>query len=245
MGMLVLSAVVAASLQAGNTYTLELSHETRERDQLLFVPAPWPANRVDDPRREELGRIWYSRTPVGNRSPLAEQVYVMPGAAAYGASPEHIDDLIEVRADVVPIIISPWEEINDVDEHYLRRYRPWIKPTEREQMIAEMRRAQHLWLKEQGYLGGVRTHVNPARPVTGQAASDPVRPRAVIRLRPEVDEVPLNVSLPPRNGVTRVSLPDYARPHGATVVVEREQSQSQPESVSAKDIVEEQDASAS
>lgn len=253
MGLIVLSAVVAASLHTGNTYTLELSHETAERDRLLFTPAPYPANRVDDPAREELGRVWHSRSPVGSRTPIAEQVYGSPGAAAFGAPIGASDDLIEVRADVVPVLISPWETIGDVDEHYLRRYRPWVKLTEREEMIHNMRRAQHLWLKEQGYIGGVRTHVNASARRSAPAAgiqdvksnNGPIRPRGVIRKHPKEESAyPMNVSLPNDDTIIRVSLPDHAQRDVAPIEVVRE-SASEADTVSVNDIVEEQDASAS
>ena len=211
MGMFVLSAVVAASLAGGSdTRTLDLSIETIERDRLLYTPAPYPTGRVDDTRREQNGRVWHSRTPVGSRTPIGERTYGHPGAAAYGASPEHADLLLEVRADVDPVLISPWQQITDVDEHALRRYRPWIKENERADAIRDMKRAQHLWLKEQGYIGKVRTHVN-ANADAAPGVQTKIEPRGVLKLR-ERTPVPTNVSLPTNDDITRISLPGRTPP---------------------------------
>jgi hypothetical protein len=123
------------------------------------TPAPHKANTVDSPFRLENGRVWTGRA-IG-----AHQTVHSPGAAAYGASPWDEDLLIDVRVNHTTVVISPWNEINNGGLDYLER-------------------ARNLWLRENGYVLGVRTFVNPLYQqedeATASAVSNPA-PSATIR----------------------------------------------------------------
>lgn len=168
------------------------------RDELLVTPAPYPANRVDSPARAENGRLWMSRTPVGNRTPIREQVFGDHGPAAYGAPWHEADRLIFVRIGHTPIAISPW--------------RNYSKPG-----FERFERARQQWLREHGYIESVRTHVNP-RFRHLHTGEEPERmmyptPRATIHIDDELPRRPSRMRVEgPVSGepITRIS-----RPHAA------------------------------
>lgn len=139
-------------------------------------PIPYPANRTDDPRRVQNGRLWVPRSPVGTRTPINEQALGVPGAASYGAAPEEIDRAIRVqqRYNLPVEIISPWQAYNG-------------------NAFQGLREGQQQWLREQGYILRVRTHVNPATLRTDgtvhRSAAD-IKPHGVIRIRERLNEMP-------------------------------------------------------
>ena len=131
------------------------------RDRVLAEPRPWPANRVDSPDRIENDRLWYSRWPIGNRTPLAEQAYGRISAATYGAPASLDDAVIFARINHAAVAISPW--------------RPFTSDG-----FQEYRTAQNIWLREQGWVLGVRTHVNDMYMVEAETAE--ITPRATIEI---------------------------------------------------------------
>jgi len=161
--MTLLASAATATMLGVNPYGEFLPH----RDQHLVEPRPYPPNRVDSPARLENGRLWRARTPVGSRTPIAEQVYGYGhrGAAWHGAPVEANHRRIFVRVNHVPIAISPW--------------RPFT-----ENGFKHFREAQNIWLREHGWVGGVRTHVN-ARYLDDADRADSPKPRATIRLHGE------------------------------------------------------------
>jgi len=173
--------LTAAVMAAVMTATVTGVDTLPRRDALLAEPRPWPAGRVDSPDRPENGRLWVSRSPVGNRTPLAEQWYGRRGPAVFGAPVGLTDAVIFVRVGHTPIAISPWDRF---DTNGFERYRD----------------AQNLWLREQGLVLKVRTHVNamyepartaglPAPRATIRVHPDPSAPRFPSRLR--VERAPL------------------------------------------------------
>lgn len=205
---------LCAVVSGGNpvsTYTRqgEVTRGPGLRSDREFIPAadpqngsllnaePYPSARTDDPRRPENGRLWYSRGPVGGRTALDEIPWGFPGAAGYGAPPEAIDEVIFVQVkEPLPVIaISPWENLSD-DELRARieRGRPWIRRSEprTRDMLDELRWAQLQWLKQQGFVQKVRTHVNaaPAKDEQQQTKNN-TEPSAIIRIRktPKVEKV--------------------------------------------------------
>lgn len=169
---------------------------TRDIGQgLLVTAAPYPSNRVDDPRRAQNGRLWVPRTPIGTRTPIRESVYGQPGPASYGAPVGAIDDVIYVQTrEPLPIVaVSPWVNLDTQTIKHLRRERPWIRRAPG--VVEDLRRAQNQWLTEQGYIQKVRTHVNPAsleKPSAGArgARGADILPRAVIRVKQRFTKPP-------------------------------------------------------
>lgn len=131
------------------------------RDSLLAEPTPWPTSRVDSPARDGVGRLWHARTPVGSRTPIAEQGIDRIGPAWFGAPAEAAHRPIAVRVGHTPIAVNPWTPI-------------------RGSGLDRLRHAQHTWLREQGWILGVRTHVNPARYDSRAADANLPTPRATI-----------------------------------------------------------------
>jgi len=101
---------------------------------------------------------------VGSRTPIAEQVCGRPGAAAYGASQDSWNELMWVRVNHQIVAASPWVSYQDDG-------------------LDQYRDAQHQWLREQGYILSVRTHVNARYANNQPAVSESVEPSAVIHIR--------------------------------------------------------------
>lgn len=147
-------AIAASSAVAAPNYVGQQS----AYNDLLVTPAPYPGNTVDSPARAENGRLW-----VGREINEYQTVHA-PGVAAYGASPWEQDKLIYVRVNQTAVAISPWDRISEGG-------------------LQDLERARNLWLKENGYVLGVRTFVNPrfAQDDSAHAsASTPIN-RATIR----------------------------------------------------------------
>lgn len=115
------------------------------------------------PCNDANGVVWHAR-------PLAKAChYGHLGPAGYGAPPELADELVYVRIDHTVIAISPWEPFT-------------------EQGHQKLERARVLWLKENGLVGGVRTHVNAAYAHdrdahVEHADTGEIKPRAIIHIR--------------------------------------------------------------
>jgi hypothetical protein len=166
------------------------------REGRLRGPIPYPVNRTDDPRRVENGRLWVSRSPVGSRSIIEELPYGFPGAAGYGAPFGANEEVIFVRSEtgLPEIAISPFDTIDDSTFETIERQIPFIGSTRtktslvKDEILSELREAQNQWLREQGYIQKVRTHVNPmvihGTPDVAEARdASTIEPRAIIRKR--------------------------------------------------------------
>lgn len=142
-----------------------------DRDGALLTPPPYPANRAEDVRRPETGRLWVSRFPIGNRTPLGE---LRPGAAQYGGTPAD-DRWIYVRMGPTALPVDPWSDYSSCG-------------------LPGLEAARNQWLRDNGYVLQVRTHVNArfaggqsSRSMYGQALPTP---RATIRLDDELPRRP-------------------------------------------------------
>ena len=153
---------------------------------LLNLP-PYPARRVSSPSRPEIGRLWHERTP-GEK--IAESVFPGPGPQELGAAPDLADALIfaQTRYPLPPVALSPWQDITDATFDDIRRLRPWIKNERRDQILGDLREAQQIWLRQNGYVRTVRTHINRFPVETGADAAPAEGapgPAGIIRIRPE------------------------------------------------------------
>jgi hypothetical protein len=188
---------LAAALVLGSAAALAgpslTTSERTSRDEILAFPPPYPFNRVDSPDRVQNGRLWVSTHPIGPER-IGPPSSNPPGPASVGAPREWDDVVIYVDVAHVPVAISPWETYPDAG---FERYR----------------RARNLWLREQGYVQRVRTHVNARYLHEGETrVEDSPRPRATIRVHPESrGPRKMEAALPGAGGaITRIS-----KPHGA------------------------------
>lgn len=211
MSIVALSSIVAsvAGAQTVQTYTRGPEPSRSEglrslrpfivagdpRPGLLITPAPFPDNRIDGPDRAENGRLWYARGPIGNRTPVREQVFGRPGPGSFGAPAETIADVIWIQPEEITsvVAISPWQQIDAFTLKQIQRQEKNLGKTvdspSSARLLSELRAAQHQWLQEQGYILNVRTHVNAAAAsrTSEEAAVKPtsIQPRGVIRVVPQ------------------------------------------------------------
>lgn len=138
------------------------------RSDLLATPAPYPAGRTDSVDRLENGRLWVSRYPIGSRTPIRERVYASPGAASYGAAPRENHAYAYTRVGHQVIAFDPYA-------------------TYAEDGFQHFRAAKNQWLRENGYVLKVRTHVNARYLQQGEDTrrAEGVQPRATIRINRE------------------------------------------------------------
>lgn len=122
------------------------------RDRLLATPAPYPANRVDSPHRAENGRVWVSGERYGHAS------------SKYGADARDHYPVIYTRRDHKVVALDPWCDVRGASRVG----------------FDDLERARNQWLREQGYVLRVRTHVNPAHLEEDEGRALPT-PRATIR----------------------------------------------------------------
>ena len=128
--------------------------------RLLATPSPIPANGVYSVRGYGYNnREWISRGVTRDYSPRLD--WGSPGPAHYGA---HEDDFsrVFVRRGASMIVVSPWASL---DSNGLK----------------DAERARIQWLREYGYVGGVRTFRNHRAEATVQSSTEPAQ------LRPWID----------------------------------------------------------
>lgn len=134
----------------------------------LATRMPHPEGQADSVRRPGFnGREWLSQ-PSGNDEEHSARDWRTPSPSAYGAS-EDSHAIVYVRVGQVIVTINPWER----QEGFERRH---------------LEQARQDWLKEHGYIGGVRTFTNDSKPTKTADASEKAlpQPRATIQLSPEV-----------------------------------------------------------
>ena len=162
---------------------------TSQKNNLpLLNLRPYPARRVSSPNRPEIGRLFVQRTP-GEK--LAESVLPGLGPQSFGAPVEMADMLIfaQTQYPLPNVALSPWQDITPETFTDMRRTRPWLSFQDGPQILDDLKNAQQLWLRQNGYVRVVRTHINQAAlrgvegeaPISGDAAP---MPSGVIRLRP-------------------------------------------------------------
>lgn len=228
MSLILSATVMAASLALGGT---DGAIAEPSRDSLLVSRPPFPATRTAPTVTRHSGVLWYSQWPIGTRTPIGSDTLAFPGPAFFGAPADASTDLIVVRTrEPLPLIaISPYTQFGRVDIGLLKREMPWIRRTPT--IERDIVRAQQLWLKENGLILGVRTHVNPASLHSGRVSADSnaatapasdIQPRGVIKVHPvDPEKLPLRqakaTSAPQQT--MRISLPASAAPQAPITVV--------------------------
>lgn len=133
----------------------------------LATPALYPANLADDAHRPGFnGAVFRTRPIVGPGHGPYARVYGEPGPEYYGAWGEE-NQRVYVRVGHLVVSVSPWTRIP-------------------EEGLERLERARNDWLRERGYVGGVRTFVNDRFATAEVAAADgPPTPRATIEIPAE------------------------------------------------------------
>lgn len=132
----------------------------------LATRMPYAAGQADSVHRPGFnGREWLSRSVVGNGDDAFARDWNSPGPSAYGAA-EDDRSLVYARVGELIVAFSPWEAQQTFGLQHLEN-------------------ARQTWLKEHGYVGGVRTFTNDAKGSEKQANALP-QPRATIQVNPEI-----------------------------------------------------------
>lgn len=166
----------------------------------LASPMPYPANRVDSTRRPGFGGpTWNDQTFIGGVDDWATN----SNAAAYGAV-GHENQSVPVRVGPYTVSVNAWDQISPKGSDG----RAKEQPAKIRQHIED---ARNQWLKENGYVGSVRTVTNPAAALKPARHAIDLTPKAVI---PAPDDQPklrsrMQVQAPTSSPLAgaRVSLP--------------------------------------
>lgn len=137
--------VICASVVAASCASPWVAPHAGEPDatRRLATIAPYPAGRADDVRRPGFnGRLWIGESNIGPVNTSWPLGWGDPGPAAYGGLDEEFTT-VYARIGHLVTGISPWLAI-------------------REPGLADFELARNQWLKEEGFIGGVRTFVNDA-----------------------------------------------------------------------------------
>lgn len=177
----------------------------------LATRRPYPAGRADDVRRPGFnGSMWVGESHWGGVQHHWPVDSGSPGAASYGATGRE-DEMVFVNLGPYVVAINPWESIDATGKE---------RPAKIRQKLED---ARNEWLKERGYVGGVRTHVNDAHLHAPVARATDFEPAAVIQA--PTDQPKLRSKMQVRNdapkidlrGATRVSVPVTVAPEAAAV----------------------------
>lgn len=171
----------------------------------LATVRSYPYGIADDVRRPgQNGMLWSVRPILGAIPNGPYPVYTgNPGAEKYGAYGDD-DHTVWVKVGGICVTISPWDRITATG-------------------LENFEQVRGAWLRENGYLGGVRTVVNDLYhygPQGGAVASKEM-PKPVMtidvpedmprfRSRMQVDATP--AALPEKGEITRISVPSTASP---------------------------------
>jgi len=166
---------VAASISAasfGSPFPTYASVDYRRPDEgrRLATRAPYPRGRADDVRRPGFnGRLWLGERFIGGETPdwssPAYMNWAGPGPTAYGAVGSEMQT-VYARVGKLTIGINPWEAFHA-------------------EGLGELEAARNEWLKERGYVVGVRTFVNDlyvGNFMGGMAQRSQIVPRATIEM---------------------------------------------------------------
>lgn len=131
-------ASVVAVATVGQVYSVNAPNSS---DRPIATIAPYPSGMADDVRRPGFnGRLWVSRPVIGGMQGPYPLGWDSPGPEAYGAF-DNQSAVVYAKSGHVIVALSPWVR---VEPEGLKR----------------LEEARNFWLKERGYVGGVRTFVN-------------------------------------------------------------------------------------
>lgn len=259
LGIAVATCALAGAPAPGHGIYSDITSGVPLTNGNLLVPNPHPYTRTRTTTYTNGGRLWTPYTaeekilssihPGGGGATVGAPLYAgqagaggaggQSGLAVVGAPLDEGDLVIFVRPESEPwpdVAISPYQTIDERTLESIFRRRPWLQrsPERSQNLIHELRTAQRRYLKQQGYVAKVRTHINPLALRRGGAGekssqSGGVEPSATIRLTPvkPAPEKELRTSVPNDASVVRVSLPGSETTRPQITVVRQE---TEPES---------------
>ncbi len=128
-----------------------LVHHTAgyDRGVSLANRPSYPTGRADSVRRPGFnGGLWHGEVCIGGVDSWAVNTG-SPGAAGYGASLQ-ADQVASLRVGPYAVGVNPWDGVRSHGKEAQRH------------LMAATEDARNAWLKQAGYLGGVRTFQNDA-----------------------------------------------------------------------------------
>lgn len=164
---------------------------------LLATMPNYPAGRADNVHRPGFnGRLFIGRPIIGGRPEQWPMGWGDPGPAAYGAY-ENDGSQVYARTNTLVQTVSPWISIPQGG-------------------LNDLEQARNEWLKENGYVGGVRTFVNdaymPVQMASGEQipARRQITPSATIQLPADMPSFRYRQQVMHLKAGDRVSLPGHA-----------------------------------
>lgn len=157
--------VLGGALLAGGVEAqVQVEKQVMSADQgRLASCAPYPYGRADDVHRPGYnGMLWIGRPIIGGLNTGYPLDWNAPGPDAYGAS-EYDDQTVHALFGCQSVPLSPWEYVEGSGLHALEQ-------------------ARQKWLRERGYVGGVRTFVNDLYLYRDEVAATAPQARATIEL---------------------------------------------------------------
>lgn len=259
LGVAVATCALAGAPAPGHGIYSEIISGVPLQNGNLLVPKPFPDNRTTTTTYTNSGRLWVPYTahekilsslaPGGGPATIGAPLHaghLTDGRGAYTGHGAIVaepiapgDMVIFVRPQSEPwpdIAITPTQEINGETIDLITRRHPWLRrsPERTQNVIDELRDAQRRFLRQQGYVAGVRTHINPLALRHNSAGERPeaggeIEPSATIRLRPvkPAPDKETRTSLPSADEIGRVSLPGDTTTRPQITVV-RQESESAP-----------------
>lgn len=169
-------------------------------DSIRVADRPaYPSGRADSVRRPGFnGQAWRGETCIGGVDSWAVNSGE-PGALAYGAAGDE-GRIAHIRVGQYVVGVNPFEEIRAEGKEIPRR------------LLSAMEDSRNEWLKQNGYVGGVRSFTNDAAGMAPRQAID-LTPKAVIPSPIDLPktggrmQVNAAKNAPALAGATRVSLP--------------------------------------
>jgi len=150
-----------ASTSLGQVY---VGGQCEGDDCYLATPRPYPANVTDSVHRPGFnGRLYVRRPVIGGIKGPYMRVHGEPGPEAYGAFGAE-DSVVWARVNHQVIDLDPFTRLPSGLKH--------------------QERARQTWLRQYGFVGGVRTHVNDALLFEdeGESHASAPTPRATIKV---------------------------------------------------------------
>jgi hypothetical protein len=161
------AAVLSANVAAGPGDNFMSLPGYWGNGRAIATARPYAMGRADDVRRPGYnGALWIGRPIIGPDTHHWPLGWGEPGPSAYGAS-EMDFSVVHVLVGQVSVPISPWEAVAGIG-------------------MSHIESARQEWLKERGYIGGVRTFVNDAYLLKEHHAKADIQPRATIQVAPDV-----------------------------------------------------------
>jgi hypothetical protein len=137
---------------SGDTNDLVYSAVRTRTDSRIFNPRPAERSRP----------VRFTGSELGSTGDTVGRRFNTDSPTGLGAPDGALDQLIYVRTrdDLPPIAISPWQEVTEENIDELIRRRPFLRSSNRDELLDDLRAGRAQWLRENGYAGSPRTFVN-------------------------------------------------------------------------------------